>query len=187
MRTTHVLIVTMMILCGCSDDEAQIPTFDPDSDASRELIAKAASIPNADFEALTTAATPDLGALQRIGDPLTIALTIHLITDSDDFRVVARDTVSPNTLTAAMWKSRARGYASVIQPEYIRSCEMSAAGDADGDAKGVVTFEAEGLYSGKVEFTARHEDGSWEIVEFRLPAAGFSTVLGEDGNWKVVK
>ena len=186
MRTTHVLMVTMMVLCGCSDDGAQIPAFDPDTDASRELISKAASMPNADFEKLTTAATPP-GEGDLRNQPLTLALALSMITDSDDFRVIARETVSPNTLSAAMWKSKARGYASVIQPEYIRSCEMSAAGGADGDAKGVVTFEAEGLYSGKVEFTARHEDGSWEIVEFRLPAAGFSTVLGEDGNWKVVK
>ena len=186
MRTTHVLIVTMMVLCGCSDDGAQIPAFDPDSDASRELIAKAASMPNADFEKLTTAATPP-GEGDLRNQPLTLALALSMITDSDDFRVVSGETVSPIEMSKAMWKSKARGYASVIQPEYIRSCEMSAAGGADGDAKGVVTFEAEGLYSGKVEFTARHEDGIWKIVEFRLPAARSRTVLGEDGKWKVVK
>ena len=80
-----------------------------------------------------------------------------------------------------MWISRGKGYASFIQPEYISECETTS---TNGIATGTVFFNADKLYAGAVEFTARRSDGSWRIEEFRLPNYGIRTVRGDDGKWK---
>ena len=44
-------------------------------------------------------------------------------------------------------------------------------------------LEAEKVYEGKVEYTARKKDGKWRIEEVRLPDVKVTTTLGADGKW----
>ena len=73
-----------------------------------------------------------------------------------------------------------RAYASLIHPEYITDVTCKADGDT---ATGTVTFKAEKVYEGKVEYTARKKDGKWRIEEFRLPDYKVTLALGADGKW----
>ena len=73
-----------------------------------------------------------------------------------------------------------RKTATVIQPEYITDCTCKVDG---ATATGTVTFKADKVYEGKVEYTARKKDGKWRIEEFRLPDGEFATTLSADGKW----
>jgi len=72
-------------------------------------------------------------------------------------------------------------YVSIIRPEYITECTRSVQGET---ITGKVSFRAEGLYEGTVEYTARLSPDGWRIEEFRLPHNSRRTVLTPDGTWK---
>lgn len=69
-----------------------------------------------------------------------------------------------------------------LQPSYIKGVSAKLEGET---ATGEISFAAEKVYSGKVSYTAKKTDGKWAIVEFRFPARGLKTTLGEDGKWKI--
>jgi len=71
-------------------------------------------------------------------------------------------------------------YASVIWPEYITACTRHVTGRT---IAGKVSFRAEGVYEGAVEYTARRGPDGWRVVEFHLPKWGLRTTLGADGRW----
>jgi hypothetical protein len=73
-----------------------------------------------------------------------------------------------------------RATATLIQPEYVTDCTVTADGDT---ATGTVAFTAPGVYEGRAEFTARRRDGAWRVEEFRLPDAKIATARGADGKW----
>ena len=89
----------------------------------------------------------------------------------------------PVDLIRAMWRSKSKGYATVIQPKFIKKCTVKT---KKTGASGTVEFVADGLYTGKVNFTARHKDGSWEITEFLLPNSNMKIALNKNNEWKVV-
>ncbi len=73
-----------------------------------------------------------------------------------------------------------RSISTVIQPEYITDCTCKVDGDT---ATGTVTFKAEKLYEGKVDYTAKKKGDTWRIEEFQLPDLKITIALGADGKW----
>jgi hypothetical protein len=152
---------------------------------ARALIPEAASMSFADFQKLTSSV--DASATTFESHSLSLIL-LSLRMDKAakdnseakaDFRCLG-EVLNPAVVARAMSLSKSRGYASVIQPDFITDCTCSA---SEGAATGVVSFRAEGLYAGKIEFLARWNNGAWQIDEFRLPGYGIKTVRGEDGKW----
>jgi hypothetical protein len=102
--------------------------------------------------------------------------------DSADFRYLWKEPDRPKLLEA-LNKSHARGYVTVVQPEFITdfTCEMKGK-----VAKGVVKFKAPELYEGAVEYEARKSNaGVWLFVEFHFPQHKLTLKRDENGGyWK---
>ncbi len=173
MRIVHGLTMLLLSLAGCSDSspEAQI----------RSLIPQASSIPNADFEILANSENPTSDLVKSHSLSLLL-MNLPVSTSpvaSNNFEYL--DGVKPSVLVEAMWKSSGKGYATMVQPEFIESVDCKIVGES---AIGKVYFKAVGLYAGKVEFTATLKAGCWQIEQFRLPGYHLKTSLGSDGVWK---
>jgi len=178
MRSFFVLALVLGVV-GCSDTspEAQI----------KSLIPEASSISNADFDKLAKSDSrdPDQIKSQSLSlilfalDPVSTAKTRPKA--STDFQYLGSRVPKPSEVAEAMWKSKGRGYATMIQAKFIDSFDCRI---IDTNAVGSVSFTATGLYSGKVEFTATRAANRWQIEEFRLPNYGIKTSRGTDGLWK---
>ena len=59
------------------------------------------------------------------------------------------------------------------------TCEVEG-----GRARGLVEFEAEGLWRGRVEYAAEKRGLEWTITEFRLPASRMGVRLEGTGRWR---
>jgi predicted Ser/Thr protein kinase len=152
--------------------------------AARELIPEAASMTSADFQKLASSplATP------AVSESQSLSLILMSLRPGEaaktnpaalaDFQYL--EAPMPSRVAEAMWKTKSKGYATAIQPEFITNCTCRTENDT---ATGTVSFTAPGLYSGKVDFVARRTAGVWRIDEFRLPGYGIKTVRGEDGKW----
>lgn len=150
---------------------------------ARSLIPKAASISKEDFQKLQS--NPTAQSIKSKSLSLTL-LTLNVSNqsaeDANDFKFLVERFPRPSDIAAAMSKSRAKGYFSIIQPDYITECKITHS--TDESAQGKVTFNAPQLYIGVVLFEARKREGKWEIVKFQLPVRKVSILLGDDGNWE---
>lgn len=153
---------------------------------ARALIPEAASMSLADFQKLAGAANPTAAAFDNRSLSLVLlSLRMDEATAKNaaamaDFHYLG-EALNPVALAQAVSLSKNRGYATLIQPDFITDCTCSA---SEGAATGVISFRAEELYAGKIEFLARWNNGVWQIDEFRLPGYGIKTVRGEDGKWQ---
>lgn len=194
MRLLIVTAIATVALFGCSGQPGQ---SEPKNQASqenndklttadaKELIPEAASIANEDFETLSK--TPDPTKIET----QTLSLVLFSLNPFEeakknpavlnDFKYLTERFPKPSTIADAMWRSKSKGYASMIQPEFITDCKCNT---ENGKATGTVTFTADKLYAGTVEFTAHPNNGAWRVEEFRLPNYGVKVVRGEDGAWK---
>jgi hypothetical protein len=160
-----------------------IPDMSPSE--ARALIPEAASMSFADFQKL--AGGGDASAAKFDSQSLSLVLLSLRVDEAAtknsaamaDFRYLG-EIANPSALAQAVSRSKSRGYASMIQSDFITDCTCST---REGAATGVVSFRAEGLYAGRVEFLARWNHGAWQIDEFRLPGYGLKTVRGDDGRW----
>jgi hypothetical protein len=152
---------------------------------ARALIPQAAAMSFADFQKLAGAQGGSASAFDSQSLSLVLmSLRMDEATRKNaaamaDFRYLG-EALDPPALARAVSLSKNRGYATLIQPDFITDCTCSA---SEGAATGVVSFRAEGLYAGKVEFLARWNNGAWQIDEFRLPGYDIKTVRGDDGRW----
>jgi hypothetical protein len=110
-------------------------------------------------------------------DPVTEAKTRPDVIK--DFWYLTYEVLKPSDLGRAMWISKDKGYASIIQPEYVTDVTMKVDGDS---ATGTIAFAVPKLYTGRVEFVARRSEGKWQIDEFHLPNYGI-TVRREGDRW----
>ena len=159
------------------------------AEAAQALLPAAASMSNADFENMASAKTgPDFESINS--KTLTfILLTLNPEKASaenqsvlEDFSFPTGDALpQPSEIAEVIYRSKAKGYATFLQPDLITHCTCQSDGDT---ASGFVTFSAPNLYAGKLQFIARRNEGTWQIEEFHLPNYGIKTVLGEDGNWQ---
>ncbi|MEP3477794.1 MAG: protein kinase [Fuerstiella sp.] len=152
---------------------------------ARNLLPEAASMPFRDFEKMGRSPVPPDPA-QMASQSLTVFLLGLELTNKDaakDFRYVS-GMPKPSDLAGAITKTRWKGYASYIQPEYITACTAQINSENESEANGWVEFKAPELYEGKIHFTANKMlDGKWKIVEFTLPNVSVTLVLSEDGQW----
>lgn len=158
------------------------------AEKARELIPDAAGMPAEELQKLSS--DPVIGKFKPSkGDSLTWwVLTYSPGPDSPknptSFRFLG-ETVNPAAFASALTgpkgkDGKPRKYASVIHPEYITDCTVKVDGET---ATGVVTFKAEKVYEGKVEYSARRKKGEWRIVEFRLPDYKVTLARGDDDKW----
>ncbi|MCP4812665.1 MAG: hypothetical protein GY888_09170 [Planctomycetaceae bacterium] len=181
---------------GCKKKSQTVPTTAPTdngltdltADVARELLPAAASMSSTDFEKLARAQTvpgPDSFKSKTL---TFILLTLDPQKASADNQAVLEDfnyptgnrTPQPSEIAEVIYTSKAKGYATFLQPNLITHCTC----DSDGDrASGFVTFHAPDLFAGKVEYIARRNDGQWQIKEFHLPNYGIKTVRGDDNQW----
>lgn len=159
------------------------------AEAAQALLPAAASMSSADFETLANATTvPSLDSIKS--KTLTFILLTIKVDDPnaensaalEDFNFPMGDALpQPSEIAEVIYRSKAKGYATFLQPDLITHCTCNSDGDT---ASGFVTFSAPDLYAGKVQFVARRNAGEWQIEEFHLPNYGIKTVLGDDNNWQ---
>lgn len=185
-------LVCIGVIIGCSSSTTTNPTKD-DSEVAKEirlLIPEAAGGPNKEFEVLGAAGPPKFEEWPNQSISI-FALSWHPPKEKADdatsaarlaeFNFIGDGPPNPSAIAKAMSKSKDKGYASIIQPEFITDLTCKVDGDV---ATGIVTFKAEKLYEGKVEYTARKGDKGWRIEEFRLPAHGITVTRQASGLWK---
>jgi hypothetical protein len=186
MRCMSAILALASLLCGCSPNEGTGGPA-PESDARvaeriKESIPQASSSPIADWQALSAAGgAPKVEAM----DDQSLSMVLMSLPGASKHKeTFESETIEVKKLASAIYKSEAKGYGTLLQPEFITECKCSVDKDK---ATGTVSFRAEGLYQGKVEFTARRTNGDWRIEEFRLPGYELRVERGADGKWKMSK
>lgn len=152
------------------------------------LVSEAASIPNEEWTAIASASTmPSPASLDNHTLSLILFSLFGQSLDQIDGHPNAADDFhyenpqpKPFQIAQAIWISKAKGYASFVQPEYITDCTVQQEADT---AHGTVTFNADGLYSGRIEYVARQRGGVWGVEEFHLPNFGVSLRRNDNGKW----
>jgi hypothetical protein len=179
-------ILCLALALGCSKSSpspnapADKPGPAPGIDECKEIISRDAGAPNAVLKELgASGVTPNPENLEDM--PLTLlVLVLH---KADNFKVEG-DPVNPAALAAAMSKSSAKGYGSVIQPEYVQSFTFVT---EDDTGRGSLTYAALGIYTGKADFKLRCAAGKWRVEEFWLPDDKIGVRRGDDGKWRRVE
>lgn len=192
MRMLFLLILVGATI-GCSSSTTTNPAKD-DPEAAKEiraLIPEAAGGPFKEFEVMAQGSGPpsfDEWPNQSISvftlswqPPKEKADAATRAACEAEFNYIGDGPPNPAGLANAMSRSKSKGYASIIQPEFITDLTCKVDGDT---AIGTCSFKAEKLYQGKVDYTARKGDKGWRIVEFRMPASGIRVIRQEDGLWK---
>jgi hypothetical protein len=160
-----------------------------DAAAAKEIklrLPESAGMSNAEFQKL--AAATEVPKLTGDGNHSLTLVVLNLPTDAADdkkaaeFRFLATR-VKPATLARHFGATRGDGFASAIQPGDIKKVTC----DVDGDtAKGAVTFAADKLYEGTVQYVAKKIDGRWKVIEFALPAHDIQIHRRADNSWQRV-
>ena len=156
----------------------------------KELVAEAAGMTNEDYEKIAGASgLPNPAALES--KSLSLMLFSLLAVDIDflaktkpgaekDFRWLTDGQPKAAQVGTAIWKSRNKGYASFIQPEYVTDVTLQI---DNLTAHGTVSFAAPDLYEGNVRYVARKKNGRWIVEEFHLENIGLSLRRRENGQW----
>lgn len=178
-----LLLLTMLALVGGLQN---VSSKDHLSEAeAKTLIAKASSLSLEEAKKLMTTNPPGKVKNQSLSVVLLHVDPIRAAEENPkaakEFRYLTEGYPRPADLAEAMEKSRWKGYVTLVQQGYITDCNVKA---KDGVAEGTFSFQADGLYAGSAEFTAKYQDDEWKIVEFRLPNYGIKTVFSEDGLWQ---
>lgn len=157
-----------------------------------QLVSEAASIPNDEWAAISGGATmPSTTASGNSSMFLILfGLYDHSVNQMDRHPNAAEDfqyqepRPKPYQLAQAIWISKDKGYASFIQPEYISDCSVQQEADT---AHGTVSFAADDLYSGKLNYVARRRENIWIIEELHMPNLGVSLQRSENGTWSPLR
>jgi hypothetical protein len=172
------VLVSIALSSAGNADEAKLTV-----DLAKKLLPQAAGISNADFKALLE------DPRQKVVKSKSLSLVLLALKPpaniqnnpdaAKEFRVLGKD-LRVSDITAAMWISKDRGYASFIQPKYIIGCSCESTARR---AEGVVTFKSD-LFAGRIPFVAQATKDGWVITEFRLPQYRTKVVRRKDGVWR---
>jgi RNA polymerase sigma factor (sigma-70 family) len=224
-RSVVVLLLGIAIVCGAvafawtqwselsaiADDrqanpgpgELENPDGKPDdrvAEIIKDLVPAAAGMSKDDMKRLST---PGEAPSFDKFDNQTLTLLVLDLNPADskdpdkrrDFRFL-EENPNPAKLADSISRSQAKGFGSIIQPEFITEVTCRVKGDV---AKGAVTFrglyfrvrdirdllsKGEPIYEGCVEYTAHRIDGKWRVDEFRLPNYKIKVVRNAEGKWK---
>ena len=162
---------------------SNLPEFD--DTILLQLLPRAASLSNEDFDAMEKARLAERNANTQNQSLTWLMLT----TNRHDFELGKVQGATRNQIVGAAWKSRRRGYLSILQPQYITSAFGLIDENDFSLATGVITFKAPNAYKGQLRLRmAKDVDtGKWQITEFLLKNRGQKLVHGKDGNWKLVE
>ena len=180
----------VVIIMKRVDPDAQSKDDKPDSSGpmtvqlARYLIPKAASMDLAAFDKLAKAPNPKPLANETLSMVLLSLPMKKDATQPANFEPWPGYTPHPADLAAMMARSRAKGFASMIQPEDITKCVVKA--NDDQHASGQFTFKVPQHYLGTIDFSAVRKNGSWVINRFLLPHHQVAVELQGDGSWKRV-
>ena len=160
------------------------------SEIIKSLVSEAAGIPNQEW---ITLAEDKKGPHEEAvnGTPLSLLLlTLNSMEAAKenadvmkDFWYLTETLPKPTQIADAIWISKAKGYASFIQPEYITQVTGRT---NDQTAQGYVAFAVPKLYTGRVNYTARRSAEGWRIEEFHLPHYGIAIRRQNEGRWESV-
>lgn len=156
------------------------------------LLPEASGIPNSELlELASNLRGPDMDDVT--GVPLSIILLLadpSLVPEAKreqaagEFRYLTEGKPKPADIVRAVSLHQERGYATFLQPEYIKDVTVSV---SENSANGTVTFEAPDLFAGKVHYVARRKNGEWRIEEFHLPAYQARIHRDDDGIWQSLR
>ena len=150
-----------------------------------EAVCKAAGVPNAQWRAFgRNPATSEVIE----GEPLSVVMPKKFCA------IPGQQPPKPTDLHGAMAISTARGYYSMLQPQYITDLAYDVAVGEDAvKLTGRIHFNGLGLYAGKVNFRAdvvEKKDSDVApaplaiiVTEFTIPELGFSLQNDTDGLW----
>lgn len=158
----------------------------PSAKYLRGLIPEAASISYAEFRKLTNDPNPNAVDNQSFS---MVFLTLPDAKDDaeeEELEILA-ESLRPSDLASVMSRSRSKGYATLIQPEFIDECKIDLTRGDEETVYGHVEFWAPKLYKGNVEFRARKLEGEWKIDQFLLPIRKIRVELNDEGVWILVK
>jgi hypothetical protein len=180
-----LLALSQVVFTGCSGKEEEKANKDKETDAQvaeqiKDLIPEASSSPTKEWQLIGAASAPP--SIEKIKNQSLSLVLMCLPSPTKDNETFVLDMkeVNPARLVAVLERSKDKGYGTLLQPEYLTECKCTV---DRNKAVGTIAFRAEGLYHGKVEFSATRKDGSWRIEEFRLPAFKKQIRLGADGLW----
>jgi hypothetical protein len=157
---------------GAAADEGKLTP-----DLARKLLPEPASVSYKDFENLSVGQEVPNANPSPTYFVITFAPPKHLPEGaSKDLPLTAAE---PAKLGQAMAISRNRGFASIIQQEYITECTCES---DSRQARGGVVFKFD-AYTGSIHSKAAKLKGGWVIWEFEWPHLGVRFVRDESGNW----
>lgn len=173
-----IAIVPFIVLTAsyAADDQGKLtPSL------AKALLPEAASVKGDDLDRLVKGEKPTKENQSPTYWILTYKPNGELFAkDSEkDIDLFSGKPVNANKMLEAMNVSKAKNFASVIQPEYITECTVAS---EDERATGRAAFKCS-EYSGAINFVAIKRNGEWTIQEFEWPHIGVRFTRGEDGNW----
>lgn len=162
-----------------------IPAFIRQHEQMKELVSRAAEMRIDDFRKISASGkTPKLSDFEN--QPLTLVVQtsefLDLLaqhpTSNFDYKVAEiEDFESAITAGEPAWPASV----NVLQLDYITGFEFS---EKDGRVRGEVSFEAPGVYSGKLHYLAERIGTGYRITQFRFPELRIER--GKTGRWKVI-
>lgn len=173
-----IAIVPLIILtasCAADDQGKLTPSL------AKKLLPAAASVRSDDLDKLSRGEKPAKENLSPTYWILTYKPNGEPFPKDceKDLDLFSGKPVNANRMLEAMNVSKAKKFASVIQPEYITECTVAS---EDEQATGRVAFKCS-EYSGAINFMAIKRNEEWAIQEFEWPHIGVQFKRGEDGNW----
>lgn len=195
----NMLLLGLAVLAGCgkkSSQQGKAPEPDPAAEQAaceeiRTLIPAAAGNPYKELAVVFSSAlapSPDDTDNQTLTWWLMFGLKPEQNEDPavtkakrEDFDIFSNSTPDPTALVRALSKGKDQGLGTVIHSSYITDFTCKIEGES---ATGVVSFKADNVYQGRVEYTANKTNDKWQIVEFRLPGHKVKFSRGQDGKWK---
>jgi len=192
-------MLCLILFTGCgkkSSQQGKNPEPDPAAEQAaceeiRKLIPAAAGNPYEELEVVFSSATapsPDDTDNQTLTWWLMFGMKPEQNEDPAvtkakraDFDIFSTSTPDPTALARALSKGKDQGLGTVIHSSYITDFTCKIEG---GAAAGIVSFKADNVYRGRVEYTANKTNDKWQVVEFRLPGHKVKFTRGQDGKWK---
>lgn len=182
---------------GCNNggpDEGAAPARSHEAAAVKAAIVqqlpRAAGLSNPELELLASAAVvPRLESTRN--QPLTLALLMLNVDPAsppsaspeqlaEELQMLG-GALAPAEIIRRISASSGQGFASVLQPEWIKDVTCQVQGQT---ASGVIHARAEEFFTARIHYAARRQGDDWIVERFELPLHGVLTVRAEDGMWR---
>jgi len=174
------ILVTASVCCNRTQQDKEPG---PSQGDVKSMLAEAASMAKEDFVAMVRSGGPPAPEHMQNQSLTLLVMMAHGTAPRSrehpnmDFSFL-RDT-EPGTLIEAIWPSES-AMPTVLREEYVTGLDCTVSNDS---LTGVVSFRADDLYEGQINFRGKKVGASWSIVEFELPRSRLRLVR-EGSGWK---